>query len=58
MMLRLTAVLFPTAAVLAAAGLIGCGYECGWDATRYLLPAARTVALITAATAYTAALFH
>ena len=56
MMLRLTAVLFPTAAVLAAVGLLGC--ECGWDATRYLLPAARTIALITAATAYTAALFH
>lgn len=50
--------IFPVLALVAALALLACGRgEPGQRITRYLLPAVRTVALLTAAFAYAAALF-
>ncbi|MDT3395456.1 hypothetical protein RKE29_02115 [Streptomyces sp. B1866] len=47
--------LWPALALLGALGLVACSRR---EPGRYLLPAARTVALLTVAGAYVAFLFH
>ncbi|WP_327703619.1 hypothetical protein OG530_19205 [Streptomyces decoyicus] len=45
----------PTLTLLAALGLMACSRK---EPSRYVLPAARTIAVLAVATAYAVALFH
>ncbi len=51
----LALILFPMLAILALLGLVACAPE--HDLSRYALPAVRTVALLTAATVFVAAVW-